>query len=101
MTLLITILAAVTCTLLWHKNSAAREMNIKLLCLIYWGASLMWLVDTVIGIWESGIGYFRMNVSQLISESTLGLLAVILGVGIWLICSRKNIQNRREKHEKI
>ena len=47
MTLLTTIFAAIICTIIWYKNAPKNEMKVEILCFIYWGASLMWLVDAI------------------------------------------------------
>ena len=45
MTLLITVFAAVAATLVWYNTTS--DMKLGFLALMYWGASLMWLVDAV------------------------------------------------------
>ena len=44
MTLLITVFAAVIATALWYTKLDAG-LQLGMLCFLYWGASLMWLVD--------------------------------------------------------
>ena len=46
MTLLITVFAAAVATILWYNSKADRKLGT--LALMYWGASLMWLVDSVV-----------------------------------------------------
>ena len=48
MTLVITILAAAVSTLIWYGSEKARQMKVSVLCWLFWGASLMWLVDAVV-----------------------------------------------------
>ena len=48
MTLLITIFAAVVTTLIWYSSEKARKLNVIMLVFMFWGASLMWLVDAVV-----------------------------------------------------
>ena len=46
MTLLITVFAAVITTIVWY-NRKNDEMLLGILVLMYWGASLMWLVVAI------------------------------------------------------
>ena len=46
MTLLITVFAAVTATVIWYKSDD-DSMKLGILLFLYWGASLMWLVDAI------------------------------------------------------
>ena len=54
MTLLITVLAAVVCTVIWYLRTPRSVMKLGVLCWMYWGASLMWLVDAVFAYMELG-----------------------------------------------
>ena len=44
MTLLITLIAAVIVTIVWYTSPKARKLKVGLMCYMYWGASIMWLV---------------------------------------------------------
>ena len=44
MTLLTTVFAAIASTIVWYKKAPENEMKVGILCWMYWGASLMWLV---------------------------------------------------------
>lgn len=86
MTLLITVFAAIISTVVWYTNKNARELNIGKLCLMYWGASLMWLVDAVVEYIELGAEeYFSPAASDMLNDSFLGLSVAALGLIIWLI----------------
>ena len=85
MTLLITIIAAVICTAVWYTNEKARKLNVSLLCFMYWGASLMWLVDAAAQYMEMGAEYFLPAASDMINDGFLGLSAAAFGMVIWLI----------------
>lgn len=85
MTLLITVIAAVIATFVWYTNSKARNLKIGMLCYMYWGASIMWLVDAVVEYLESGAEYFVPAVSDMINDSFLGISAVTLGAVVWVI----------------
>ena len=58
MTLLITLIAAVIITIVWYTSPKARKLKVGLMCYMYWGASIMWLVDALFEYKEQGAGYF-------------------------------------------
>lgn len=84
MTLLITVLAAVSVTVVWYTKP---ESNMKLgtLSLMYWGASLMWLVDAVAEYMELGAEYFTPSAADMLNDVYLGAAAAALGLVIWLV----------------
>ena len=84
MTLLITVFAAIASTLLWYTHDNNR-MRFGMLALMFWGASLMWLVDAVVEYIELGAEYFTPAASDMLNDAYLGLSVVALGLVIWLI----------------
>ncbi len=84
MTLLITLLAAIAATILWYRDEHRAQMMTGTLSLIYWGASLMWLVDAAVGYHEEGMAFFTPSAKDILNDSCLGLAAVTLGLVIWL-----------------
>ncbi|MCD8255050.1 MAG: hypothetical protein LUC36_05855 [Oscillospiraceae bacterium] len=87
MTLLITVFAAVISTAVWYRTAPKGTMMVGVLCWLYWGASLMWLVDAVAEYVELGAALFTPEPSDMLNDAFLGLSAVELGLVIW---SRKN-----------
>lgn len=85
MTLLITIIAAVISTAIWYTSERARKHNVSLLCFMYWGASLMWLVDAVVEYMEAGAEYFLPAGADMINDGFLGLSVTAFGMVIWLV----------------
>lgn len=85
MTLLTTIFAAVICTVIWYRNAPQDTLKVSILCLMYWGASLMWLVDAVFEYAEVGAEYFAPPLSDMVNDLYLGLSVVALGLIIWLV----------------
>lgn len=85
MTLLITIIAAVISTAIWYTSERARKHNVSLLCFMYWGASLMWLVDAVVEYMEAGAEYFIPAGADMINDGFLGLSVTAFGMIIWLV----------------
>lgn len=85
MTLLTTVFAAVICTVLWYKGAPKSEMKVGVLCWLYWGASLMWLVDAIFEYAELHEKYFTPAPADMLNDFYLGLSVVALGLVIWLI----------------
>ena len=84
MTLLVTVFAAVAATVLWY-NRKDDTMKLGTLCWLYWGASLMWLVDAVFAYAEIHEAYFTPSADDMRNDLFLGLSAVALGLVIWLV----------------
>ncbi|MBQ1301896.1 MAG: hypothetical protein IIY29_00875 [Firmicutes bacterium] len=84
MTLLITVFAAVIATVKWY-NRKDDEMKLGILCFLYWGASIMWLVDALFEYAELGMEYFQPAASDMLNDAFLGLSVVALGLVIWLV----------------
>lgn len=85
MTLLTTVFAAVICTVIWYKNAPKSEMNVGVLCWLYWGASLMWFVDAIFEYAEIRTEYFSPAPADMLNDFYLGLSVVALGLVIWLV----------------
>ena len=85
MTLLITIFAAVICTAIWYRKAPQDTMMIKVLCFLYWGAALMWLVDAVFEYIELKAEYFTPSLTDMANDAFLGFSVIALGLVIWLI----------------
>ena len=84
MTLLITVFAAVTATVLWYIRKD-DSMRLGILCFMYWGASLMWLVDAIFEYAELKEAYFTPALEDMANDAFLGLSVVALGLVIWLV----------------
>ncbi|MBQ6539878.1 MAG: hypothetical protein IJL71_02510 [Oscillospiraceae bacterium] len=85
MTLLITVFAAVISTAIWYKNAPKNEMRVDILCWMFWGASLMWLIDAVVEYLEIGAEYFTPAPADLLNDLFLGLSVVALALVIWIV----------------
>ena len=85
MTLLVTVFAAIVSTIVWYKDAPKDEMKVAPLCWMYWGTSLMWLVDAFYEYAECGAEYFDMLTQNILNDTLLGLSAVALGLIIWLV----------------
>ena len=85
MTLLTSVFAAIICTVIWYKTAPKSEMKVDILCWMFWGASLMWLIDAIFEYAELGAAYFTPAPADMLSDLFLGLSVVALGLIIWLV----------------
>lgn len=85
MTLLTTVYAAIICTIIWYKGAPKSEMKVGALCWMYWGASLMWLIDAAFEYAELGAEFFAPAPIDMLNDFYLGLSVVALGLIIWLV----------------
>lgn len=85
MTLLITAAAAVITTVVWYCTVQKKDMKLGTLCLMYWGASLMWLIDSIVEYVELGSEFFAPESADMINDAFLGISVVIFGLIIWLV----------------
>ena len=85
MTLLTAVFAAIISTILWYRGAPQGEMKLGTLCLLFWGASLMWLSDAIFEYAELGAAYFSPAPADMLNDFYLGLSVVALGLIIWLV----------------
>ena len=81
MWLLVTALAALVTSLLWYLGAPRDRYKLGFLSLIYWGATLMWLVDHVMAYTQEGGPFFEVSADGI----TLGLCVLALGLIVWLV----------------
>jgi hypothetical protein len=85
MTLLLTLFAAVISTVIWYANENARQLKIGVLCYMFWGASIMWLVDAVFEYAELKAEYFTPAAQDMLNDFFLGLSVIALALIVWVI----------------
>ena len=85
MTLLITVFAAIVSTVVWYKTAPKSVMMVGVLAWMFWGASVMWLVDAIFEYAELGAEYFTPAPADMLNDAFLGLAVVALGLIIWLV----------------
>ena len=85
MTLLVTVFAAIIATVKWYKDAPKGEMKLGILCWMYWGASIMWLVDAIFEYAELKAEYFTPAPADMLNDLFLGCAVVALGLIIWLV----------------
>ena len=78
---IITALAAIVATIVWYTNAPEDKYKLGTLSLIFWGATLMWLVDHVMAYLIEGGAFFEIN----LDATLLGITVVLLGLIVWLI----------------
>ncbi len=81
MWLLATALAALVVSALWYVDAPRDRYKLGFLSLIYWGATLMWLVDHVIAYAQEGGPFFEVSADA----TALGLAVLALGLFVWLV----------------
>ncbi|MDR2487658.1 MAG: hypothetical protein LBD12_06805 [Clostridiales Family XIII bacterium] len=85
MTLLTTVFAAIAATIVWYRNAPENDMKLGVLSLMYWGASLMWLIDAIFEYAELKAEFFTPAPTDMLNDFYLGLSVVALGLIIWLV----------------
>ena len=87
MTLLITVFAAVIASIFWYNSKVDRKLGT--LALMYWGASLMWLVDAVVEYIELGAEFFEQAPKDMINDAYwISHLTSEIKKTLWLSGSR-------------
>ena len=84
MTLLISVFAAVIATVIWY-NRKDDSMKLGILLFMFWGASLMWLVDALFEFAELKAEYFTPALEDMVNDAFLGLSVVALGLVVWVV----------------
>ena len=84
MTLLITIFAAVIVTFKWY-TLRNEKLQLDFLAFMFWGASIMWLVDALFEYSELRGEYFNQAPADMLNDTFLGLSVVALALVIWII----------------
>ncbi|MBR1508678.1 MAG: hypothetical protein IJ619_11835 [Eubacterium sp.] len=85
MTLLITVFAAVITTVIWYRKSLETDMKLGMLPLMYWGASLMWLIDAIVEYIEEPGSFFSPAPMDMLNDAFLGFSVVAFGLVIWVV----------------
>ena len=85
MCLILTTLAAIVATVIWYCSPTAREVKVSVLCWLFWGAAIMWLVDLVFEYAEEGAAVFEPAMADVLNDSLLGLAVITLALVIWTV----------------
>ncbi len=84
MTLLITIFAAVFVTVKWY-NRKDDSMQLGILMFMFWGASLMWMVDAVFEYIELRAEFFNQAPQDMLNDAFLGIAVIALALIVWVV----------------
>lgn len=84
MTLLLTVIAAISATVVWYTTAAKTPMQVGMLCWMYWGAALMWLADAIFEYIGEPEAYFNPEPIDMLNDAYLGLSVIVLGGVIWI-----------------
>ncbi len=84
MTLLITIFAAVFVTVKWY-NRKDDSMQLGILMFMFWGASLMWMIDAVFEYIELRAEFFNQAPQDMLNDAFLGIAVIALALIVWVI----------------
>ena len=84
MTLLLTVFAAVAVTVIWYRRKD-DSMKLGPLMFMFWGASLMWLVDAIFEYAELQAEYFTPAIEDMVNDAFLGLSVIALALVIWVV----------------
>ncbi|MGI6212800.1 MAG: hypothetical protein ACOYJJ_09495 [Anaerovoracaceae bacterium] len=99
MCLIITAAAALIATIVWHAKAPDNTCRIGTLALMYWGAALMWLIDSFFSA-AGGEGFFDFSAG----DALLGVVIVLIGLAAWalllLVRDRKKVLRKLSTHEK-
>lgn len=79
MWLLLTAAAAIAATVGWRIDTPGDRHHLGFLALVYWGATLMWLVDHVIAYVDEGGPFFDLS----LHATLIGLSVLMLGLLLW------------------
>ena len=85
MTLLITVFAAIISRIVWYIKETECNLKLGTLCVLYWGASIMWFVDAIFEYAELKADYFSPAAQDMLNDAYLGLSVVALGMIVWLV----------------
>lgn len=85
MTLVITLLAAAVATVIWYALGQKSNMKVGTLALMYWGASLMWMVDGIACLVEGEAFIEIADTAAMLDDAVLGLVVVVAGLVAWAI----------------
>jgi hypothetical protein len=79
MWLIMTALAAIITTAIWYIKAPEDKYKLGLLSLIFWGATIMWLVDHVIAYLTGGGEFFEAGPDA----ALLGISVIVLALFVW------------------
>jgi hypothetical protein len=99
MWLIVLLFSAAISTALWYSKAEDDKYMLKFLSLILWGASIMVLVDHIVGYLTEGGEFIEMTAGA----TVLGFIMLLTAIIIWeialLIRDPKRVLHRRPSQE--
>jgi hypothetical protein len=81
MWLILTALAAVITTVIWYAKSPNDKYKLGVLSLMFWGATIMWVVDHIMAFASEGGEFFELSTDA----TMLGFAVIVLALVAWAI----------------
>jgi hypothetical protein len=81
MFLIMTALAAVITTVIWYIKSPDDKYKLGLLSLMFWGGTIMWIVDHIMAYATEGGEFFEISADA----TMLGVAVIVLALMAWVI----------------
>jgi hypothetical protein len=94
MWLILTALAAIITTVIWYVMSPRDKYKLGILSLMFWGATIMWLVDHVMAFLTEGGEFFEVNLDATMLGISVILLALIIWLTVLLVSDPKRIMKK-------
>lgn len=85
MTLVISLLCAAVSTIAWYARGQEGRMGLGTLSLMYWGASLMWVVDGIANLINGEAFIEIADTAAMLDDAVLGLVVAVGGIVAWAI----------------
>lgn len=77
---IITAIAAIVTTIICRLKGKEKKYKWNTLCLIYWGATIMWFVDHIVTFLYDGGNFFDIS----LDATLLGIAVVFCGFFAWI-----------------
>ena len=91
MWLIMTLLAAIITTVVWYIKAPDDKYKLGVLSFLFWGASIMWLVDHIIAFQTEGGEFFEINQDATLLGLSIILIALLIWVATLLISDPKGV----------
>ncbi|WP_283171134.1 hypothetical protein [Curtanaerobium respiraculi] len=86
MTLILTALAAIIATIIvFAQPQVSDKFHVGALALMYWGASIMWVVDGFACLAEGEPFVELSDAAAMADDALLGVCVIVLGLAAWFV----------------
>lgn len=94
MWLIMTALAAIITTVIWHVKARNDKYKLGLLSMMFWGATIMWLVDHIMAYVTKGGPFFEVSLNAALLGGSVIALALVAWLIVLLVSNPKGILKR-------